>query len=67
VAKRGWGVEVLSWDGSCKVAFKKWARNVGVYIPLEDYYDAVTFIERGRMSSPLSLVHRPTAKPKEGE
>jgi hypothetical protein len=64
MAKAGWGVEVISWDGACKRAFKDWAKTVGCYIPLEDYYDSVTFIEGGRKSKPVSLVHRPKSVPK---
>jgi len=65
MAKAGWGVEVLSWDRACKHSFRDWALRVGVYIPLEDYYHSVTFIEGGRRSRPLSLIHRPRAFPKQ--
>lgn len=65
MAESGWGVEVISWDAICKRTFKEWARKVGVYIPLDDYYEAITFIEGGRKVGKLSLAHRPKAKPRE--
>lgn len=40
MANHGWGVEILSWDGSCRVSLKDWARKAGVYVPLDDYYEA---------------------------
>jgi hypothetical protein len=59
--KRGWGVEVLSWDIACHKRLKAWAQKVGVYIPLESHYSSVTFIEKGRNSLPVSLKNRPIA------
>jgi len=61
MSDRGWGIEVISWDLSCRGALKTWASDVGVYIKLEDYYDPVTFIEGIRRMQPLSLTHRPLA------
>ncbi len=40
---RGWGIEVLSWGGSCDKRLKKWASEVGAYVDLEDYYDSITY------------------------
>jgi hypothetical protein len=57
--KAGWGIEVLSWDAACRRALKDWAAKVGRYIPLDDFYPSVTFIEGGRTATPLSLTHRP--------
>jgi hypothetical protein len=61
--KRGWGVEVISWDMACNRQLKGWAQKNGVYVPLETYYDSVTFIEKGRPAKPLSMRHRPMAIP----
>ena len=58
----GWGIEVLAWDAACRKSLKDWAKSVGVYIPLDDYYDSVTFVQGGRYSQNLSLTRRPTAK-----
>jgi len=60
--RRGWGIEVLSWDSACNKKLKAWSKSAGVYIPLDDYYDSVTFIEKGRRSKAMSLTGRPTAK-----
>ena len=60
MAKRGWGIEVLSWDHACNGRLKGWAAKTGVYIPLEAYYDSITFLGDGtRKSKPISLTRRP--------
>ena len=61
MAKGGWGVEVLSWDVCCKKTLKEWATTAGVFIPLENYYDQITFIEGGRNVESLKLTSRPKA------
>ena len=63
--KKGWGVEVISWDIACNRRLKAWAKQVGVFIPLENYYNSVTFRQSLRPSSALSLTRRPLAKPRE--
>jgi hypothetical protein len=60
----GWGVEVISWDCAVNKKLKTWAEKEGVYIPLENYYDSVTFSSGTRDAKHLSLTHRPTVKPK---
>jgi hypothetical protein len=64
MARRGWGIEVLSWEAACNRRLKTWAQQAGVYIALDDYYESITFIEHGRRSKPLSLTRRPTAQPR---
>ena len=56
--KSGWGIEVIAWDISCKRKLKEWAESVGIFIPLERYYESVTFMEEGRRQTPLNLTHR---------
>lgn len=41
--RRGWRVEVLSWAHSCRRGMRRWAEQNGVFIPLDDYYNAITF------------------------
>jgi hypothetical protein len=65
--KHGWGIEVLSWDSACNRGLKEWALAVGVYTPLDTFYESVTFIEGGRKSQPLSLTHRQYAHPRPKE
>lgn len=63
----GWGIEVLSWELSCRRALKEWAVRNGCFIPLDDYYPAITFLEGGiRQSIPLNLTHRPRASTRPG-
>jgi hypothetical protein len=64
MANVGWGIEVLSWDMACNRRLREWASANGVYIPLESYYDSVTFLEGTRLARPLSLRHRQLASPR---
>lgn len=60
----GWGIEVISWEGSCKKALREWATLNGSFIALDDYYESVTFLEGNRVVKPLSLAKRPFSKPR---
>ena len=46
--KRGWRVEVLSWAHSCNRGMRRWAETKGVFVPLDDHYEAITFREPSR-------------------
>ena len=46
--RRGWKVEVLSWEHSCYRRMRQWAEENGVFVPLDDYYWAITFREPSR-------------------
>ena len=68
---RGWGVEVLSWSNSCNYRMRQWAEENGVFVPLDDFYYAITFLEpsreghllaRSRQPSALDLTERPLSK-----
>ena len=52
--RRGWRVEILAWGDSCNVRMRKWAEENGAFIPLEDYYESVTYLEPSRPGFPLS-------------
>ena len=65
----GWGIEVLSWKYSCKRQMRTWAEQNGKFIPLDDYYNSITFLEPSRPGQPLAnsreaenldLANRPT-------
>lgn len=43
--RRGWGVEVLSWANSCNPLMREWVKEHGVFVPLDDFYQAVTFLQ----------------------
>ena len=59
---RGWGVEVIAWEQTCNPRMREWARNVGEFIALEDYYHSVTFTEEDnkpiRYARPVDLSGR---------
>ena len=63
--RREWNIEVLAWEQSCNRRMKEWARNIGIYIPLENFYDNVTFTEEShrviRRSVELDLTKRPVS------
>ena len=46
--KRRWRVEILSWSNSCNRRMREWAEKNGVFIALDDYYSAITFLEPSR-------------------
>lgn len=61
--KSGWGVEVVSWNHACNAKLKTWATTAGVYVPLEDHYESITFVEGLRKVKPINLTKRASAKP----
>lgn len=64
--KKGWGVEVLAWERTCNPRLKEWAEKIGIFVPLEDYYDSITFTEDEsgaiRRAQPLDLSKRKLTK-----
>lgn len=62
---RGWSIEVLAWEQSCNNRMKEWANEIGIFVPLEDYYDSITFTEEWhtavRRAVPLDLTRRPVS------
>ena len=62
----GWGIEVVSWEDSCKRELREWATKNGRFIRLDDYYDSITFLQGGRRSAPINLTRRDTAAPRPG-
>ena len=51
---KGWRVELLAWKDSCHREMRKWATKNGVFIPLDDFYEAVTYLEPSRPGFPLA-------------
>ena len=41
----GWNVEVLGWQGCCNRYMKKWVEENGFYVPLDDFYWSITYLE----------------------
>ena len=52
--KRGWRVEILSWAHSCNPQMRIWAEENGVFVPLDDFYHSVTFLEPSSPGHPLA-------------
>ena len=46
--RRGWKVEILSWAHSCNQRMRRWAEENGLFVPLDDFYEAITFVEPSR-------------------
>ncbi len=46
--KRGWRVEILSWADSTNQRMRKWAEENGIFVPLDGFYEAITFMEPSR-------------------
>ena len=46
--RRGWRIEILSWVHACNRLMRQWAESNGVFVPLDDFYDAITFMEPSR-------------------
>lgn len=65
--KKGWAIEVLAWERSCNRGLKDYATSVGVFVPLETFYESITFISGGRTAKPLNLVRRSKASPKRSQ
>ena len=67
--RRGWRVEILSWAHSCNQRMRRWAEENGVFVALDEFYEAITFLEpsrpgfefaSGRDSAALDLSYRPS-------
>ena len=66
--RRGWRIEILSWSHACNRRMRLWAEENGLFIPLDDYYESITFTEPSREgftlatprpAVPLNLNRRP--------
>lgn len=51
--RRGWAIEVVSWDAGCNRHLRQFAQDHGRYIPLEPLYDKITFISNHRYVTPV--------------
>ena len=53
--KRGWRVEILSWAHATNQRMRRWAEANGVFVALDDFYEAITFMEPSRPGHELAL------------
>ena len=56
--KRGWKVEILSWRHACNRRMREWAEANGVFVALDDFYEAITFMESSRLGHKLAHARR---------
>ena len=47
--RQGWKIEVLSWLHSCNLRMREWVAANGVFVPLDDYYESITFTNAPRI------------------
>ena len=53
--RRGWRVEILSWIHSANPWMRSWVEENGVFVALDDFYEAITFLEPSRPGMALAL------------
>ena len=51
----GWTLNLYSWDAICHNGLKQFAKQHGHYVPLEQHYNAITFIKDGRHAVNVDL------------
>jgi len=51
---RGWRIEILSWKHSCNQRMRQWAEQHGIFVALDDFYEAITFLEPSRPGHELA-------------
>lgn len=51
---RGWRIEILSWKYSGNQRMRQWAEQHGIFVALDDFYEAITFLEPSRPGHKLA-------------
>ena len=41
--RRNWRIEILSWEHSCNRRMRQWPQQNGMFVPLDDFYDSITY------------------------
>lgn len=49
----GWSLRLLSWEHSCHRRLRAFAERHGEFIPLDQFYEQISFIKNGRIVRPL--------------
>lgn len=71
--KRGWRVEILSWAHSTNQRMRRWAEANGIFVALDDFYRAITFMNpsrpgfelaQEREAAKLDLLNRRVSRPR---
>ena len=60
IKKLGWNIEVYAWEISCNRYLKEYAEQNGLFVPLENYYNSITFLKRDRYNDSGSNVRPST-------
>ena len=55
----GWRIEILSWANSCNQRMRSCAHENGVFVALDDFYEAITFMEPSRPGYELAAPRDP--------
>ena len=72
--RHGWRVEILFWEHSTNQRMRRWAEANGLFVALDDHYDAITFmtpsqpgfeLAQGRDAAELNLSRRAVSPPVE--
>ena len=53
--RRGWRVEILSWAHSTNQRMRRWAEENGIFVPLDDFYESVTYMEPSKPGFELAM------------
>ncbi len=56
--RRGWRIEILSWARATNQRMRRWAEANGVFVALDDFYEAITFMEPSRPGFELAHPRR---------
>ena len=62
--RRGFGVEVVSFESALNRRLRRLAELIGTVVTLDPFYESIAFLEGLRPARPPSLVHRATAVPR---
>ncbi len=57
--RRGWRVEILSWAHSTNQRMRRWAEANGIFVSLDDFYQAITFMTPSRPGFELAAGRAP--------
>lgn len=56
--KRGWRIEILSWQHACNQRMRRWAEANALFVALDDFYDSITFLTPSREGHALAPPRR---------
>ena len=57
--RRGWRMEILSWAHSTNQRMRRWAEANGIFVSLDDFYEAITFMGPSRPGFELAPARDP--------